>query len=112
MARYTKAFINARFKLAAEAMGWDIGPAWEPRDPSDPASNVKARVGAVYLDHFPAYGGYDIAQIVNDGGAIRQINGWANRMKAGELIAFLDGLVKGVEAAKAAGPAKSDDRPS
>jgi hypothetical protein len=89
--RYTKAFLGNRFKYAAKAVGWDIAPHWESQGEG---KGVKARVGAVFLDH---YQGWTVTQIWNEGGAENHLNGHCNRYTASELVAFLDGVTLGAE---------------
>lgn len=63
------------------------GPSW---------TGTKSRVGAWYIDYAACYGGYSIAEIVNEAGGIRHVNGHCNRMPAREFYAFLKGMDTGL----------------
>ena len=86
MTTYNRKFIEARFQALLELTGNTL-PAYVKGD----KGGQKARVGAWYLDYAACYGGYSVNEIVNDMGGVRQVTGWCNRMKAGELVAWMDG---------------------
>lgn len=89
--QYTKRFIRARFNQFCEALGLVQAPM----------VGNKFVVGSVSLGY---NSGWDIEQIANEGGAIRQINGWCNRLNGRELVAFMDGAVFAVERARLSAP--------
>lgn len=82
MARIPMQLLEARAKLACEAVGLSYGRHW--------VGNV-AQVGNVALQRED--GRYGLAQIVNAGGGIRTLNGDWNPLKASEMLAFIDGLL-------------------
>lgn len=83
--RYTRKFLEARFRFAAEAMGWNTGPAWN----KDANGNNRAAIGAVFLERGPV-GGWRISQIHNDRGGESKIT---DTLSASELVAWLDGVL-------------------
>lgn len=85
MSRISPKMLHHRAFIACKAAGLMYGPAYGPDN--------KAIVGSVQLDHAACYGGWDLVQIVNEGGAIKQLNGWCNRLKASEMMAFLEGMI-------------------
>ena len=82
--RYTRKFLEARFRFAAEAMGWNTGPAWS-RDPAPGHANV----GTVFLERGPV-GGWRISQIHNERGGESKIT---DTLSAAELVAWIDGVL-------------------
>lgn len=91
--RYTRKFVQARFDSLAKALGRN-GPNWV----TTKAGKNVAQVDTWYLDYAAIYGGYEINKIVNEGGGITVING--QRMTAGEIIAWMDGVWYARELAK------------
>lgn len=89
-AQYTKKFVKARFERLLEDVG-NTGPVWT----KDKNGQLRARIGAWYLDHASIYGGYNINEIVNEGGGIQQVNGYCNRLSGKELVAWMDGFALG-----------------
>lgn len=82
--RYTKAFLTARADRTFKALGLDTGPAYDKE-------TGKARIGATYIAK--SFSGWNVEQIVNEGGGVKQLNGWCNTLTAAELSAFLDGML-------------------
>ena len=89
MARISRKQVEARFELAMKLLGLPTGECWTRVD----GKNV-ANVGVLFLDYAPGYGGYEIRKIANEGGAESSPFGYANRRKATEFMAFLDGIVQ------------------
>lgn len=83
MARYTKKFIEARFELAMRELGLATGPLYVDR---------KAQVGNHFIDHQPAYGGYQIRMMCSEGGGQSCPFGM-ERHSASEFVALLSGLI-------------------
>ncbi len=85
--RYIRKFLEARFRFAAEAMGWDTkGPYRGDRNKD---GFQIAHVGAVFLEKAPVTG-WRISQICNERGGERKIS---DTLSAAELVAFLDGIL-------------------
>jgi hypothetical protein len=83
--RYTRKFLEARFRFAAEAMAWNTGPVWT----KDAAGNNRSAVGAVFLERGPI-GGWRISQIMNERGGEHCLTG---NISASELVAWIDGVL-------------------
>lgn len=90
MARISAKFLTIHAERACKDAGLDFGPHYE---------NRKAVVGRVALTK--GMYGYDLEQIVNEGGGIRQLNGCANGLKAEAMLAFLDGMILAARTLKA-----------
>ena len=82
--RCSKNQIQARFEIVAKALGWNYGPAYEPRGDG----TMRAIVGATYLDY---YNGWAIERISNESGGTRNVTSWGTRYTASEMVAWLDG---------------------
>lgn len=87
MPRISTKLLANRAKEACLAVGLDFGPHYEKGEDG----HYHAIVGRVALTK--GMSGYDLEEIVNDGGAIRQVNGWCNAMKAETMLAYLDGMI-------------------
>lgn len=86
--RYTRQFLETMAKRTLT----DAGYRWndKPWNIEQDVAGRKADVGSVHLAKGPA--GWDIHQITNEAGGIKQVNGWCNSFTAAELVAFLGGL--------------------
>lgn len=85
--QYTRKFVKARFDTFCKAMG--LSQECWAQDAE--GRHNKANIESVYLDHEPVYGGYNINVINSEGGGVRQLNGYCNRLNGKELVAFMDG---------------------
>lgn len=85
--RYTRKFIEARFEIAMKAVGLPTGKLYV---------EGKAQIGVCFVDYAPVYGGYEIRQIANEGGAQGQPFG-SQRYKASEFVALLTGIIRASE---------------
>jgi hypothetical protein len=83
--RISRQVLNSHAKAACEAIGLDFGDHYE-KD----GDRYRAVVGRVAL--VKNMSGWDLEQVVNDGGAIRQINGWRNQLSASEMLAFCNDI--------------------
>ena len=92
MLRINRKLLTARALQACEAVGLDFGPGYV---------GGKAIVGRVGLAK--GFTGWDLEQIVNEGGGIRQLNGACNSLKASEMLAFIDGMIFAARALKQEG---------
>ncbi len=88
--QYTQKFVKKRFERLQKSAGKDF-PAWSEVD-----GKQRANIGAWYLDNAPGYGGYEINEMVNQGGAVRQVTGYCNRMTGKELCQWMDGFEIGL----------------
>ena len=85
MPRYihSRKFINARFKMAMDAIGSRTGDSW---------SNGKAIVGVHFIDFNRIHGGYTIRRIADAQGRETSPFGM-QRHSASEFVALLDGII-------------------
>jgi hypothetical protein len=95
--RISKIVLNNHAKGACEAIGLDVGDHYEKGDDG----HYHAVIGRVALNK--GMSGWDLEQVVNDGGAIRQINGWCNQLSASEMLAFCNGITYAARALKSEG---------
>lgn len=86
--RYTKQFIQARFRMAMDAIGATHGDAYLPREDGN---GYRPNDGAHFIDHAPIYGGYRIARMSSGGGESAPFG--SGRHSAREFVALLDGIL-------------------
>lgn len=84
--RISRQVLTSHAKAACEAIGLDFGDHYDKQ----PDGHYRAVIGRVAL--VKNMSGWDLEQVVNDGGAIRQINGWCNQLSASEMLAFCNGI--------------------
>ena len=88
--RITKAMLQKQLETACGFMGKSTDPIMG-RDQD--TGSIVWNVGAWSLDHNSHYGGIRIEEVVNDGGATREVT---QRMSNKEMLEFLRGLIYGI----------------